>query len=87
MLRYDGSESVVARLSPEVVELLPIALSVTGRTVVSARCPRGGACTLLLIGQPDRIRLYFHAASMFCAVLDRAAVDRLRAAVESLSVR
>jgi hypothetical protein len=84
VLRYDGSESAVAALSPDVVELLPIALSVTGRTAVSARCPSGGACTLLVITEQNRARLYFHAAATFCAVLDRGAADRLRAALDAL---
>lgn len=85
VLRYGGSESAVATLSPDVVELLPIALSITGRTVVSARCPGGGACTLLVIAERNCARLYFHAAAMFCAVLDRAAADRLRAALDALT--
>lgn len=85
VLRYDGSERAAAALSPDVVTLLPIALSLTGRTAVSARCPSGGACTLLVIGEAGRARLYFHAAPMFCAVLDRAAVDRLCAALDALA--
>ncbi len=84
LLRYDGNESVVAVLGAEVIEGLVIALSVTGRTVMPARCPAGGACTLLAIGQRDRVRLYFHAAAGFCAVLDRAAADRLRTTLEQL---
>lgn len=87
LLRYDGRESAVAVLGAEVIEGLVIALSVTGRTVVPARCPAGGACTLLAIGQRDRVRLYFHAAAAFCAVLDRAAAERLRTSLEQLRGR
>ncbi len=84
VLRYDGSEDVVAELSPEVIELLPIALSVVGRTTIWARLPGGDACTLLVVGQLDGARLYFHAAAGLCAVFDRAGADRLRGAVEQL---
>lgn len=87
LLRYNGSESVVAALRPDVVELLLVAFSVTGRTAVHARCPGGGACTLLLIAQPDRIRLYFHAAVSFGVVLDRGAADRLYVALDGLTAR
>lgn len=87
LLQYDGSESAVAILSPEVIEGLRVALSTTGRTVVPARRPGGGACTLLALGQRDRVRLYFHAASAFCAVLGRADADRLCVAVEEVADR
>jgi hypothetical protein len=84
LLRYDGSESAVAELTPEVIERLFVALSVRGRTAIPARCPGGGPCTLLTIGHRGGTRLYFHAATAFGAVLDRDAVDRLRAGVERL---
>ncbi len=57
LLRYDGSETAVAELTPEVVELLTVALSLHGRSAVPARCPAGGACTLLVIGhQTQKLR-------------------------------
>lgn len=87
VLRYDGSETAAAVLSPEVVELLTTALSVLGRSVITARCPSGAACTLLLIAQSQRVGLYFHAATTFCAALDRAAANRLRDALERLANR
>lgn len=84
LLRYDGGESAVAELTPEVIERLFVALSARGRTAIPARCPGGGACTLLTIGQRDGTRVYFHAATAFGAVLGHDAVDRLRAGVERL---
>ncbi len=85
LLRYDGSETVVAVLTPEVVELLTVALSLRGRSPVQARCPAGGACTLLVIAQRHgRTSLYFHAATATGAVLDTEATKKLRAALESL---
>ncbi|MQA13791.1 MAG: hypothetical protein GEV09_06330 [Pseudonocardiaceae bacterium] len=86
-LRYDGTESAVAELTPDVIERLFVALSVSGRTAIPTRCSGGGACTLLIIGQRDGTRVYFHAATAFGAVLDRDAVDDLRTAVERLLQR
>lgn len=37
-LHYEGSESTAALLTPEVVELLTVALSVRGRSAIPARC-------------------------------------------------
>lgn len=86
LLRYEGSETTAAELTPEVVELLTVALSVRGRSAISAQSPQGGACTLLVIGHQDgRTRLYFHACTATSAVLDTTARDRLRAALESLA--
>lgn len=53
LLRYEGSETTAAELTPEVVELLTVALSVRGRSAISAQSPQGGACTLLVIGHQD----------------------------------
>ena len=84
-LRYEGGETVVAALTPEVVELLTVALSLRGRSTVPARCAVGGACTLLLMGHRDgRTTLYFHAAPATSAVLDAASTKKLRAALEAL---
>lgn len=86
LLRYEGTETAVAELTPEVIELLMVALSVHGRSVVMARCPGGGACTLLVIGHQDgRSTLYFHASNATAAVLDAAGKEKLRAALESLN--
>ncbi|MGH3903493.1 MAG: hypothetical protein ACRDTE_04790 [Pseudonocardiaceae bacterium] len=86
VLRYEGGETVVAALTPEVVELLAVALSLRGRSAVPARCAVGGACTLLVIGHRDgRTTLYFHAAPATSVVLDAAAAKKLRAALESLN--
>ncbi|MGH3795302.1 MAG: hypothetical protein ACRDSP_10465 [Pseudonocardiaceae bacterium] len=88
LLRYEGSETVVAALTPEVIELLTVALSLRGRSAVPARCSVGGACTLLVMGHRDgRSSLYFHAAPATCAVLDAAGATKLRAALESLDGR
>lgn len=84
LLRYDGSGSAVAELTSEVIERLFVALSVRGRTAIPARCPGGGACTLLIIGQRGGTRVYLHAAIAFGAVLDRDTVDQLRAGLEQL---
>lgn len=84
LLRYDGSETVVSVLTPEVVELLTIALSLRGRSPVPARCPAGGACTLLVIARHGRTRLYFHAATATGAVLDAAGTEKLQAALKPL---
>lgn len=85
VLRYEGGETVVAALTPEVVELLAVALSLRGRSAVPARCVVGGACTLLVIGHRDgRTSLYFHAAPATSAVLDATGAKKLRAALESL---
>ncbi len=86
LLRYDGSETAVAELTPEVVELLTVALSLYGRSAVPARCPAGGACTLLVIGrQHGRTSLHFHAATATSAELDAEGTQKLRAALESLT--
>lgn len=86
LLRYDGAEPVVAVLTPEVVESLRVALALRGRSAVTARCSVGGACTLLVMGHRDgRATLYFHAVPATSAVLDPAGVQRLQAALESLS--
>jgi hypothetical protein len=83
--RGEGSETTAAELTPEVIELLTVALSVRGRSAIPARCRLGGACTLLVIGHQDgRTRLYFHASTATSAVLNTAARDKLRAALESL---
>ena len=46
-----------------------------------------GLLTLLVVGQLDGARLYFHAAAGLCAVFDRAGADRLRGAVEQIRSR
>ncbi|MGH3903770.1 MAG: hypothetical protein ACRDTE_06220 [Pseudonocardiaceae bacterium] len=85
VLRYEGSESSAALLTPEVVELLVVALSVRGRSAIRARCPGGGACTLLVIGHENgRSSVYFHASTATSAVLDAKDVEKLRAALASL---
>ncbi|HEY6424070.1 MAG TPA: hypothetical protein VIY28_12650 [Pseudonocardiaceae bacterium] len=87
LLRYEGSESAAAELTPEVIELLTVALSVRGRSPIPARSPHGGACTLLVIGHQDgRASLYFHACTATSAALDTAARDKLRAALELMAV-
>lgn len=88
VLRYEGGETVVAALTPEVIEMLTVALSLRGRTAVPARCSVGGACTLLVMGHRDgRSSLYFHAAPATSAVLDATGAERLRTALESLDGR
>lgn len=84
LLHYKGSETVVAELTPEVIEPLTSALSRRGRSVVVARSPGGGACTLLVIGQQGRTTLYFHASTATSAVLDAKGTEKLRAALASL---
>lgn len=85
LLRYEGGETAVAELTPEVVELLVVALSPRGRSAIPARRPHGGACTLVVIGHQDgRTSLYFHACTATGAVLDSTGTAKLRAAVESL---
>lgn len=85
VLRYAGSESSTALLTPDVVELLVVALSVRGRSAIRARCPGEGACTLLVIGQENgQTRLYFHASTATSAVLEPRDTEKLRAALESL---
>jgi len=83
-LHYDGGEHTTALLTAEVIELLTIALAVTGRTTILAEHPTAGACTLLVIARGDEVRLFFHAATSICAVLDRDAVNRLRNALDVL---
>lgn len=86
LLHYEGSETAVAELTPEVIEPLTSALSRRGRSVVMARSPGGGACTLLVIGhQQGRATLYFHACTATSAVLDAKGTEKLRAALASLS--
>lgn len=64
LLRYEGSEIAIAELTPEVTELLAVALSVHGRSAIPARSPQGGACTLLVIGNQDgRTCVCFHACT------------------------
>lgn len=88
LLRYEGTESVVAVLTPEVIESLSVALSLRARSAVTTRCAVGGACTLLVMGRRDGgSTLYFHAVPATSAVLDAAAVTTLRAALESLHHR
>ena len=88
VLRYEGNDSSAALLTPEVVELLTVALSVRGRSAIPARCPGGGACTLLVIGHENRrTSLYFHASTATSAVLDVADTEKLRTALESLRDR
>ncbi|HEU0087416.1 MAG TPA: hypothetical protein VFQ77_07175 [Pseudonocardiaceae bacterium] len=85
-LRYEGSENTAALLTPEVVELLVVALSVRGRSTIPARCPSGGACTLVVIGHENgRTSLYFHGSTATSAVLDAKGTAKLRTALESLS--
>ncbi|HEY3894073.1 MAG TPA: hypothetical protein VGL88_01760 [Pseudonocardiaceae bacterium] len=85
LLRYEGGETAVAELTPEVVELLVVALSLRGRSAIPARSPRGGACTLLVIGHADsRTSLYFHACTETGAQLDSSGKAALRAALEAL---
>ncbi|MGH3985153.1 MAG: hypothetical protein ACRDST_21300 [Pseudonocardiaceae bacterium] len=77
LLRYEGSETTVTELTPEVIELLGIALSVRGRSAIPARTPHGGACNLVVIGQQDgRIRLYFHACTATSAATTAQARSR-----------
>lgn len=86
LLRYEGTESVVAVLTPEVIEPLTAALSLRARSAVTSRCLTGGACTLLVMGRRDGGAIvYFHAVPATSAVLDAAAVRTLRAALESLT--
>ncbi len=86
LLRYEGSETTTAELTPEVIELLIVALSVRGRSAIPARSPHGGACTLVVIGHQDgRARLYFHGCTATSAVLDPTAREKLLVAVESLN--
>jgi hypothetical protein len=86
LLRYEGSETVVAALTPEVVELLAVALSLRGRSPVQARSMAGGACTVLVVGHRDgRSSLYFHATTATSALLDTAGTKKLQAALEALS--
>lgn len=88
LLRYEGGETAVAELSPEVIELLVVALSLRGRSAIAARSPHGGACTLVVIGHQDgRTSLYFHACTATGAVLETTATGKLRAALESLTRR
>lgn len=85
LLRYAGSETTAAELTPEVVELLIIALSVRGRAAIPAQTPQGNACTLVVIGHQDsRARLYFHGCTATSAVLDTTARDKLLTALESM---
>lgn len=85
VLRYEGSESAAAALTPEVVELLTVALSVRGRSAIPAQCPAGGACTLVVIGHENgRTSLYFHASTATSAVLDAKGTEKLRSALDSL---
>lgn len=84
VLRYEGGEDTAALLTPEVVALLMVALSVHGRSAIPAQCTAGGACTLLVIGHEDgRTSLYFHASTATSAVLDAKGTEKLRAALES----
>ena len=86
VLRYQGSESTAAALTPEVVELLTVALSVRGRSAIPAQCPSGGACTLVVIGHENgRTSLYFHASTATSAVLDTKGTEKLRTALDSLN--
>lgn len=85
VLRYEGSENTAAMLTPEVIELLTVALSVRGRSAIPARCPSAGACTLLVFGYENgRTSLYFHASTATSAVFDAKGTQKLRAALESL---
>lgn len=85
LLRYEGGQTAIAELTPEVVELLTVALSLRGRSAIPARSPVGGACTLLVIGHEQRgTSLYFHASTATCAVLEPAGAKKLREALESL---
>ena len=85
LLRYEGGETAVAELTPEVVELLVVALSLRGRSAIPARSPHGGACAMVVIGHQDgRTSLYFHACTATGAVLDSSGKDKLRAALEAL---
>ena len=86
LLRYQGAETVAAILTPEVIELLTVALSVRGRSTVPARSAAGGACTLLVMGHRDgRTTLYFHAAPATSVLLDATGAKKLRTALESLN--
>jgi len=86
LLRYEGTETVTAILTPEVIELLTVALSLRGRSTVPARSAVGGACTLLVMGNRDgRTTLYFHAAPATSASLEATGAKKLRAALESLN--
>lgn len=85
LLRYEGSETAIAELTPEVVGLLTVALSLRGRSAIPARSPVGGACTLLVIGhEQGGTSLYFHACTTTGAVLDTTARDKLLVALDSL---
>lgn len=85
LLRYEGSETTAGELTPEVIELLIVALSVRGRSAIPARSPHGGACTLVVIGHQDgRGSLYFHGCTATSAVLDPPARDKLLVALEAL---
>jgi len=53
LLRYEGSETTAAELTPEVIELLTVALSVSGRSAIPAQTPHGSACTMVVIGHLD----------------------------------
>jgi len=83
-LHYDGGEHTIALLTAEVTERLTIALAATGRTTILAQHPTAGACTLLVIARSDEVRLFFHAATSICAVLDCDAAARLRGALDVL---
>lgn len=85
LLHYDGSETATVELTPEIVELLTVALSLRGRSAIPARCPVGGACTLVVIGyEQGGTRLYFHACTATGAVLQPADAEKLREALELL---
>jgi hypothetical protein len=45
LLRYEAGENAVAELTPEVVELLTVALSRRGRSAIAARTPSGAPAT------------------------------------------
>ena len=86
LLRYEGAETVVAILTPEVIELLTVGLSLRGRSTIPARSAAGGACTLLVMGHRDgRTTLYFHAAPATSVVLEATGAKKLRTALESLN--
>lgn len=85
VLRYEGAENSAALLTPEAAELLRVALSVRGRSAIPARCPGGGACTLLVFGHDNgRNSLYFHASTATSALLEVKDTERLRDALDSL---
>lgn len=56
------------------------------RTIPARRPPRhgGGACTLLLIRDGDRIELLPHAVDTWAAELDERAATELRDALDDL---